>query len=76
MGKVTIPNKVGHYEVDGIELDVFEKDIIIRTSYAKENRREREQDKPRKKETRQDDAYIGPVTGTILGKLGIDVPHR
>jgi hypothetical protein len=32
MGKIRIPNARGHYEMDGFDIDVDDRDIIIRTT--------------------------------------------
>lgn len=76
MTKISIPNRTGHYELDGFEVDVSDRDIIIRTSHAKENKdsskKKEEDQKPRSK----GEPTIGPVTGGLLDAVGIKLPHR
>ena len=66
--KIRVPNTRGHYEMNGFEIDVDDRDIIIRTSSAAENkeRYQREQ----KPQARKDPA-IGPITGSLLKKIGL-----
>lgn len=39
MVKIRIPNTRGHYEMEGFEIDVDDRDIIIRSSHARENQK-------------------------------------
>jgi hypothetical protein len=70
MVKIRVPNARGHYEMNGFEIDVDDRDIIIRTSNAAENK-DRYQREKRPPEKRGDDPRIGPVTGGILRKFGL-----
>jgi len=66
--KVRIPNTRGHYEMQGLEIDVDDRDIIIRTSAAAENKERYQREKQPEK---QRDPSIGPVTSRLLNKLGL-----
>lgn len=74
MSKHVIPNQIGHYELSGIEVDVYDKQIIIRTSFAKENKERvsneisKASHKDEKKDrTLADDLNMGPLTRKLLG---------
>lgn len=78
MTKISIPNRTGHYELDGFEVDISDRDVIIRSSHAKENKektREMERE-PEQKSRSKGEPTIGPVTGGILDAVGIKLPHR
>ena len=65
--KIRVPNTRGHYEMNGFEIDVDDRDIIIRTSSAAENKeRYRREERPPEKK----DPAIGPVTSKILKSIG------
>lgn len=71
MPKAVIPNIVGHYEMSGFEIDVYDKQIVIRTSGDNRPRQENHHE-PNKKETKKestiaDDLGMGPITRRILG---------
>jgi hypothetical protein len=66
--KVRIPNTRGHYEMQGLEIDVDDRDIIIRSSASAENKERYQREK--QPEKRRDPA-IGPVTSRLLSKLGL-----
>lgn len=66
--KVRIPNVRDHYEMNGLEIDVDDRYITIRTS-AKAEEKERYQRE--KQPEKQRDPAIGPVTSRLLNKLGL-----
>jgi hypothetical protein len=65
--KVRIPNTRGHYEMQGLEIDVDDRDIIIRSSASAENKERYQREKQPEK---QKDPEIGPLTSKLLNKLG------
>ena len=58
MAKVVIPNRPGHHEYPGVEVDIYEREIIIRTfnpqgqrnwknDQNRDNRRDDRRDQPK-----------------------------
>lgn len=78
MKKVVIPNRTGHYELEDLEVDISDRDIIIRRSYASENkdRVKKEIQQVEKEHKSKQEPTIGPVTGGFLDAVGIKLPHR
>lgn len=78
MKKVVIPNRTGHYELEDLEVDVSDRDIIIRKSYASENKERVKKEIHQVEKERKDgkEPTIGPVTGGLLDAVGIKLPHR
>lgn len=69
MGKIRIPNARGHYELDGFDIDVDDRDIIIRTTgktgkdtgrfhNARDSRDDDRRDEPRRKEPESDNQSL------------------
>jgi hypothetical protein len=70
MAKAVIPNIVGHYEMSGIEVDVNDKQIVIRHEGTRKEKQSDDQDrKPQKKDS---GSPFGPITTKLLGKIGLD----
>jgi hypothetical protein len=48
MSRFVIPNSIGHHEFPGVEVDVFDKQIIIRTFNQQKNwKQDQNREKPR-----------------------------
>jgi hypothetical protein len=76
MAKASIPNVNGHYEMNGIEIDVGDRQIIVRVG---EGNRDKNYDSSRhhpskpqeKRPEKKDDSPFGPVTTKLLQGAGI-----
>ena len=72
MSKLTIPNKPGHYELSGIEINVFPSEIIITTRGGYQDHNydtSRHHAAPRPKEEEPNMSLLSSVS-TIAQKFG------
>jgi hypothetical protein len=76
MAKASIPNVNGHYEMNGIEIDVNDRQIIVRVGEGNRDRnydtsRHHQQKPVEKRADKKEDSPFGPVTTKLLQNVGI-----
>lgn len=75
MAKAIIPNVDGHYEMNGIEIDVTSRQIIVRTEGGRhpgrDNQPRQRPDQPREQKKEEEPSIFGPVTTKLLQGAGI-----
>jgi len=80
MVKAIIPNVDGHYEMNGIEIDVSARQIIVRTDAGRHPGRENQPKQDRVKQNgpvnKDNESMFGPVTTGILQKVGLLDTHK